>query len=123
MSKQVYQVKNAQGQVIGARQSGRAYTHAVVWDDEILSFSSSEQGAQRNLRAECKRFKLNPADAYIVEVECLGVQKPVKLTFEGCDLSIKTFRAYKYAVISVDTGDFKYLVKKDEAFHYTLEQA
>jgi len=33
MSKQVYTVKNSKGQVIGARQSARAYTHALIIND------------------------------------------------------------------------------------------
>ena len=123
MSKQVYQVKNAQGQVIGARQSARPYICAAIHGSQVLSYSSSEQGALRGGRKECKWFKLNPAALEIVPVECVGEVAPVKLTVDGYDITVKTFHAYKYAVINVDTGDLEWFAKREEAFHYTLEQA
>ena len=123
MSKQVYQVKNAQGQVIGARQSARPYICAAIHGSQVLSYSSSEQGALRGGRKECKWLKLNTAALEIVPVECVGEVAPVKLTVDGYDITVKTFNVYKYAVINVDTGDLEWFAKREEAFHYTLEQA
>ena len=127
MSKQVYTVKNSKGQVIGARQSARAYTHALIINDmRVESYSSSEQGARRAVskffQYRDEAFKAAHSTA-VVPVECIGAVKPVTLTAEGCDLTVKTFHAYKYALLDTATGKVYSWGSNGACMFYTLEAA
>ena len=126
-SKQVYTVKNSNGKVIGARQSDRAYTHALIINDtQVEAYSSSEQGARRAIskffRYKTAEFKAQHTTA-VVPVECIGAGKFVMLTFEGYTHKMHTFHAYKYAVINTATGKVAHFAKPEEGLCYTLEQA
>ena len=127
-NKQTYIVKNTAGQVIGARQSARPYTHALIdtFTNEVVSYSSSEQGAQR----AASKFYQYRDEAFrsqhvttVVPVECAGVVKPVKLQGKGHDLTVKTFHAYKYAVINLSTGKLQHCGRPDQACFYDYDLA
>ena len=127
MSKQVYIVKNSKGEVIGARQSARPYTHALIINDSrVESYSASEAGANRAIskffQYKDEAFKAATQTA-VAPVECIGAAEPVKLTVEGYAYKIKTFHAYKYAVINTATGRPAYFAQPQEALCYTFEQA
>jgi hypothetical protein len=126
--KQVYQVRNAQGQVIGARQSARPYTHALIdtFTNEVVSYSSSEQGAQRaaskfyQYRDEAFRSQHVTA---VVPVECIGAVKPVTLSLEGYTATVRSFHAYKYAVVDTATGKVYNADQSGGGMFYTLDGA
>ena len=127
MTKQVYIVKNNKGETIGARQSARPYTHALIINNtHVEAYSASEQGANRAVskffQYRNDEFKSQHTTA-VVPVECIGMVKPVVLTLEGQAYKIKTFHAYKYAVVNTTNGGLSYHAKQQEALHYTLEQA
>jgi hypothetical protein len=129
MSKQVYIVKNSEGQVIGARQSARPYTHALIVNDcRVESYSSSETGARR--AAAISKFVQYTDEAFkasthvaVVPVECIGEAQPVTLTAEGHSLKVKTFHAYKFAVVDLDTGKLSHNGRPADALFYRHDLA
>lgn len=127
MSKQVYVVKNSEGQVIGARQSARPYTHALIVNDRrVESYSSSETGARRAI----SKFFQYTDEAFkaansvqVAPVECIGKAEPVTLTAEGHSLKVKTFHAYKFAVVDLDTGKLSHNDRPADALFYRHDLA